>query len=78
MDPKERNRREWERPENWHGPRLISFYAAENDTRVFVSRRSPSFGMTLNLAHPVARAILILVLTVVLIGVVVAVAEGRA
>ena len=51
---------EWRRPENWHG--AFETYGAPRDSRVWVPKRNPAMGWTLNAAHPAAwwwRALLI-------------------
>ena len=50
MRPDEQNRREWERPENWRGG-WLGIYVAPRDTRVWVPKRVPGLGWTLNFAH---------------------------
>jgi uncharacterized membrane protein len=42
---------EWENPDNW---RLLGTYASPRDPRVWVRKREPSFGWTLNFAHTAA------------------------
>ena len=54
------NEEEWRRPENWHG--AFETYRAPRDSRVWVPKRSPMMGWTLNAAHPAAwrwRALLV-------------------
>jgi uncharacterized protein DUF5808 len=38
---------EWENPGNWR----LSLYYAPRDSRVWVRKRNPTFGWTLNFAH---------------------------
>ena len=47
------NQQEWERPENWQGPLCI--YRSSRDSRLWVPKRNPGFGWTLNFAHSGAR-----------------------
>jgi uncharacterized membrane protein len=47
------DREEWENPENWSAS-VVGIYFSKKDSRVWVPKRIPSFGWTLNLAHPVA------------------------
>ena len=53
-DTKTRNAREWARPENWRGGPL-GLYSSERDTRVWVPKRNPAMGWTVNLAHRPGR-----------------------
>lgn len=39
---------EWENPANWRWPAL---YIAPRDPRVWVRKRNPEYGWTINLAH---------------------------
>ncbi len=49
----EANRAEWEKAENWtSGPKWLSAYFSHADSRVWVPKRIPSMGWTLNLAKP--------------------------
>jgi uncharacterized protein DUF5808 len=54
------NRLEWERPENWTNWGVWS----ELDTRIWVPKRNPALGSTVNLAHRSARLTLIGLFTV--------------
>jgi uncharacterized membrane protein len=42
--------REWRNPENWRGG-WLGLYVAPRDPRVWVRKRSPHLGWTLNYAH---------------------------
>src|SRR6266850_567453 len=42
------NQLEWERPENWSG--RLCVYRSARDTRIWVPKRNPSLGRTLNFA----------------------------
>lgn len=44
------NQSEWERPENWRGG-LMGIYVAPRDPRIWVPKRNPWMGFTLNFAH---------------------------
>lgn len=46
----ETEEREWEDPRNWRGG-LLGIYVAPRDPRVWVPKRRPGFGWTLNFAH---------------------------
>ena len=43
------NRREWEDPDNWSGPRWLSVYFNRKDTRTWVPKQIPLLGWTINL-----------------------------
>jgi uncharacterized membrane protein len=43
------NRQEWERPDNWTG--WMCIYRSARDTRIWVPKRNPAMGLTLNFAH---------------------------
>lgn len=49
--PTEREDAEWRDPGNW---RARVFYVAPDDPRVWVPKRMPGFGWTLNFAHRAA------------------------
>lgn len=51
MNEKERNRLEWENPDNWSDA-LVGVYFSKRDTRTWVPKRRPGFGWTLNLGRP--------------------------
>lgn len=51
MTERDLNLREWENLENWSHP-VYGLYFSKRDTRIWVPKRVPSFGWTLNLAHP--------------------------
>jgi uncharacterized membrane protein len=46
----ERDRYEWGQSENWHGG-WMGVYVAPRDSRVWVPKRVPWMGWTLNFAH---------------------------
>ena len=43
------NQEEWERPENWTG--ALCIYRSARDVRIWVPKRNPKLGQTLNFAH---------------------------
>jgi uncharacterized membrane protein len=45
------NRAEWANPNNWNGG-LFGIYFSKRDSRVWVPKRQPLLGWTINLAHP--------------------------
>ena len=51
MEQHERNDVEWRDPANWTG-RALPRYASERDTRLWVPKRNPALGWTLNFSHP--------------------------
>lgn len=51
MTQDEINRAEWQNPANWNEDPL-GFYFSKRDSRVFVPKRPPATGWTLNLGHP--------------------------
>jgi uncharacterized membrane protein len=51
MDQRDVNDREWHDPANWTGA-VFPRYASERDTRLWVPKRNPALGSTLNFAHP--------------------------
>lgn len=46
------NEEEWANPANWRGPFCI--YSSKSDNRIWVPKRNPSMGWTLNFAHGAA------------------------
>lgn len=52
MDSEQRkiNREQWRNPENWGGPKWLCVYFSKRDSRVWVPKRIPWMGWTLNLA----------------------------
>ena len=56
------NQQEWERRENWSG--WLGTYRSARDTRVWVPKRNPALGSTLNFAHRGAWWSLVGLLTV--------------
>jgi uncharacterized membrane protein len=55
------NQREWENPANWSDT-LVGVYFSKRDTRIWVPKRVPSFGWTLNLGHPAGAWFLVALL----------------
>jgi uncharacterized membrane protein len=51
MTQDEINRSEWEDPANWSDS-LVGIYFSKRDTRVWVPKRRPTWGWTLNLGQP--------------------------
>jgi len=46
------NQSEWSNEENWSGPKWLKLYFGRRDGRVWVPKRRPSFGWTINLGNP--------------------------
>lgn len=46
----EHDEAEWHRPENWRGG-ILGIYVAPRDSRVWVPKRLPGLGWTLNFAR---------------------------
>ena len=51
MHQKEINVAEWQKEENWGGPKWGEVYFSKIDTRICVHRRIKWMGWTVNLAH---------------------------
>lgn len=43
---------EWHNPANWSGPRFLGLYFSKRDPRLWVPKRIPLLGWTINLGHP--------------------------
>ena len=54
---KDRDQREWEDPDNWHGG-FWGIYKSEKDSRLLVPKKNPKMGWTFNFAKPQAYLIL--------------------
>jgi hypothetical protein len=62
MDQDAINEQEWLRPENWKG--RLGMYSSARDTRIWVPKRRPALGWTVNMAHRGGRLSLLGLLTV--------------
>jgi uncharacterized membrane protein len=51
MSQKEINQAEWEKDENWGGPKWGAVYFSKKDTRICIPKRIRWMGCTVNLAH---------------------------
>ena len=51
MTQEEVNRAEWENPANWSDS-LVGIYFSKRDSRVWVPKRRPGPGWTINMGHP--------------------------
>ena len=53
MTQQEINEQEWQKDENWtKGSKMMAVYFSHTDSRVWVPKRIPQMGWTLNLAKP--------------------------
>jgi uncharacterized membrane protein len=52
MNQQEINEAEWTNPDNWTGPRWLSVYFSKGDSRVWVPKRIPALGWTVNFGQP--------------------------
>jgi len=43
------NQHEWQKPDNWSGPKWISVYFSKKDSRTWVPKQIPAMGWTINL-----------------------------
>ncbi len=75
-DQAEINEREWRDAENWHGG-IFGVYRSARDSRVFVRKRTPWMGWTLNFARPQAALYVIGFLAFVATLVVLAIVLAR-
>ena len=65
MSQGEINDREWANADNWSGPRWMSLYFSKRDTRLFVPKRMPWMGWTLNMGHSAGAVSYVLILVIV-------------
>ena len=52
MTQDEINEAQWADPENWSGPDWAALYCSKEDARVWVPKKMPWMGWTLNLGRP--------------------------
>ncbi len=68
----DRDQREWENPDNWHGG-IFGVYESEADSRVIVPKKNPKMGWTFNFAKPQAwlllAGILLLAATITVVAI---------
>ncbi|HYG25690.1 MAG TPA: DUF5808 domain-containing protein [Caulobacteraceae bacterium] len=55
---------EWADPQNWSG-RFFAIYFSKRDPRLWVPKRRPGWGWTLNMGHPQAGAWLLGVIVLI-------------
>ena len=58
MEREQRDRMEWEDARNWRGG-WLGIYHSERDSRLWVPKRRPGFGWTVNTARPAGMALLL-------------------
>ncbi len=51
MSQKEINQAEWQKDENWGGPKWGAVYFSKKDTRTCIPKRIRWLGYTVNIAH---------------------------
>ena len=51
MNQSEINKEEWQKEDNWGGPRWGAVYFSKKDKRIFVPKKIRWMGYTFNLAH---------------------------
>ena len=51
MNQSEINQTEWEKIENWGGPKWGAVYFSKKDSRIIVPKRLKGLGWTVNIAH---------------------------
>lgn len=51
MSQDHENNKEWANPDNWSGPRWMGVYFSKRDTRLWVPKKIPTLGWTINLGH---------------------------
>ena len=71
MDQRQINDAEWQDPKNWHGG-WLGVYHSQQDSRLWVPKRNPIMGWTVNTARPAGLALVIAPFLVALVVVVVA------
>jgi len=59
MTQQDINQSEWSNPQNWSGPKLFGLYHSKLDTRLWVPKRSPSMGWTINVGHSGGMALFV-------------------
>lgn len=57
MNREQRDHVEWENPRNWRGG-WLGIYHSARDSRLWVPKRRPGFGWTINTARPAGMALL--------------------
>jgi uncharacterized membrane protein len=76
MEQHEIDQAEWNNPANWYG-RWLGIYHSKRDSRLWVPKRKPIMGWTVNTARPSGLALLIGVLLVTLVVIVAAIFAGE-
>ena len=55
----ELNDQQWHDAANWSGPAWMALYFSKQDTRLWVPKRVPALGWTINLGHPKGPAVML-------------------
>jgi uncharacterized membrane protein len=78
MSQAEINDAEWSNPNNWYGG-WLGLYVSPCDTRVWVPKRIPALGWTINMGHRRGRlwAAAILIVPVVILAVAAGIARSH-
>jgi uncharacterized membrane protein len=58
MDQSQIDEAEWQDRRNWHGG-WLGIYRSQRDTRVWVPKRNPKMGWTINTARPAGLVLVI-------------------
>jgi uncharacterized membrane protein len=81
MTQQEVNEEEWQNSDNWSGS-VLSVYFSKRDSRIWVPKKPPWMGWTVNLAHPAGVwwlfGLLLLPLAITLVVLFVVVTRGSA
>lgn len=65
---REKNHLEWRNPANWLGLYWLRFYHSSHDTRLWVPKRVPLLGWTINFAHPWGVATMLTIVLVIAVA----------
>ncbi len=66
----ELNDQQWHDAANWSGPAFMALYFSKQDTRLWVPKRVPALGWTINLGHPKSAAVMLGIFGGILVGVI--------
>jgi uncharacterized membrane protein len=66
MNQDEINDREHANPANWSSP--FAFYHSSRDSRLWVPKQEAWMGRTLNMAHPIARVVVLVFVLAMCLG----------
>jgi hypothetical protein len=65
MNQQDINQTEWSKPDNWSGPKLLGLYSSKTDSRLWIPKRTPALGWTINIGHPGGMALFVGILVCV-------------